>query len=195
MVTKTFTYQSRKTRFLVEYEVTDEGVISIDDGQTRTVLEKVVRAKRNAVKLSKYVRVDELVLNTFRPNPAPYFYTCVDHINRDLTDDRLSNLRWSNATLRKFNMTENPGVRTQASSTGMRYLARVCFRGKDHCLGTFGTFDAARTAYSNQRDRLIKEYVFASTGIQPHTSLIPSLPVPVRNGLVGAVPAPLDNPQ
>ena len=170
MVTsKTFMSQSRRTRFQVEYHVTDEGVVRFEE----TALEKRVRGNRNYVKVPKFMRVDELVLNAFRPNPAPYFYTCVDHINRDLRDDRLCNLRWSNATLRKFNMTESPGVR--ACPGGTRYMSRVCFRGKDYCLGTFETACQARTAYRRRRDLLIKEYVVASTGLEPHASLVPTL--------------------
>ena len=170
MVTKTFMSQSRLTRFQVEYEVTDEGVVRFEG----TVLGKVLRGNRNYVKMSKFMRVDELVLNAFRPNPAPYFYTCVDHINRDLCDDRLCNLRWSNATLRKFNMTELPGVRACPGGS-TRYMSRVCFRSKDYCLGTFDTECQARTAYKKRRDLLIKEYVFASTGLEPHASLVPTL--------------------
>ena len=186
---KTFMSQSRHTRFQVEYLVTTEGVVRFEE----TALEKRVRGgKRNYVKVPKFMRVDELVMNAFRPNPAPYFYTCVDHINRDLRDDRLCNLRWSNATLRKFNMTALPGVRV--CSTG-RYASRVCFRGRDYCLGTFETAEEARYVYERRRDLLIKEYVVASTGLEPHASLVPALAVPVRDGLVGAAPAPLDNPQ
>jgi hypothetical protein len=168
---RTFMSQSRHTRFRVEYQVTDEGVVRFEE----TALEKRVRGgKRNYVKVPKFMRVDELVMNAFRPNPAPYFYTCVDHINRDLGDDRLCNLRWSNATLRKFNMTELPGVR--ASRPGSeRYMSRVCFRGRDYCLGTFETAEEARRAYKRRRDLLIKEYVVASTGLEPHASLVPTL--------------------
>ena len=190
MVSRTFMSRARRTRFLVEYEVTDEGAVRRDGN----VLENRIRAGRNYVKMAKYQRVDELVLNAFRPNPAPFFYTCVDHLNRVLTDDRLCNLRWSNATLRKFNMTATPGVRTYPGSDKMRYMSRLCFRGKDYCMGTFDTFAEARTEYMRRRDLLIKEYVVEATGLEPHASLVPTLPVPVRDGLVGAAPAPLDNP-
>ena len=122
MVSKTFMSQARRTRFLVEYEVTHEGAVRRDGN----VLENRIRAGRNYVKMAKFMRVDELVLNAFRPNPAPFFYTCVDHLNRDLTDDRLCNLRWSNATLRKFNMTATP----YPGSDKMRYLRHV--RGGAH---------------------------------------------------------------
>ena len=46
--------------------------------------------------------VHRAVMMTFRPSPSRML-NFVDHINRTRTDNRLENLRWSNATLNRMN--------------------------------------------------------------------------------------------
>lgn len=49
-------------------------------------------------------RIHRLVGETFIPNPDNL--NCIDHINRDKTDNKLSNLRWVSYSQNNFNKTK-----------------------------------------------------------------------------------------
>ena len=88
--------------------------------------------------------VHQLVLKTFKPNPVPSFYDRVDHINQNKLDNRLENLRWSNATLNQWNSDKRKGYKKRKSG---RYEPRIRIEGKCIYLGTFATEAAARERY------------------------------------------------
>ena len=88
--------------------------------------------------------VHRLVLPTFKPNPAPDFYDRVDHINQVRSDNRLENLRWSNATLNAWNCEKTKGYYLKPSG---RFRAQIGYEGKVIVLGTFDTKEEARARY------------------------------------------------
>ena len=45
-------------------------------------------------KFGKPYAMHRLVAKHFVPNPLPYIFTCVDHINGVITDNDYRNLRW-----------------------------------------------------------------------------------------------------
>jgi hypothetical protein len=91
--------------------------------------------------------VHVIVLSVFKPNPAPHFFDRVDHINREVTDNRLVNLRWSNRTLNGFNRT----VRKGYYKTRSGFCASIQFKGHKLLLGTFPTPELARARYLEAR--------------------------------------------
>ena len=79
--------------------------------------------------------VHRLVLEAFRPNPDPRRYDRVDHKDRIRSNNKLSNLQWSNKYLNamnqdRYNVFQNPGGRWQA---------RIRVYGQSYCLGTWPT--------------------------------------------------------
>ena len=100
--------------------------------------------------VTNFQTLHHLVLCTFKPNPFPGYYTCVDHINRDRTDNRLCNVRWSTQQLNQLNIryTIQQGVTSYSTiHSGMRYRARLCFMYKKLHLGTFYTLEEAASRY------------------------------------------------
>ena len=72
------------------------------------------------------VRVHRLVLRAFYPDPPCPGYTCIDHINGDVNDNRLVNLRWVSHAL---NMANKP-TRGYEKMTGWNKKARKRYTPK-----------------------------------------------------------------
>ena len=95
-----------------------------------------------------------LVLSTFKPNPQPDFYNCVDHINRNPKDNRLINLRWSNASLNRLNSNAKGFSFNKHRN---KYQARIKINGKQKYLGSFISYVNARNAYLEAKREALKE--------------------------------------
>jgi hypothetical protein len=85
----------------------------------------------------------------------------IDHINRDKTDNRISNLRdvtrcqnAYNVGRQKNNTTGYKGV----SRNGSGFKAEIKAEKKSHYLGTFPSLEQAAQAYANAAKRLHGEY-------------------------------------
>ena len=104
---------------------------------------------------NSWVTLHRVVLETFKPNLNPSYYTCVDHIDRDPLNNRLSNLRWSTRQLNNLNTAwkSGKGVSTQNNKSGKSYRVRMSFqrRGQPRMrkigLGTFKTMEEADARY------------------------------------------------
>jgi len=55
-----------------------------------------------------YIGVHRLVALAFVENPRPDIFAQVDHINRDRSDNRATNLRWVNFELNSLNKSVSP---------------------------------------------------------------------------------------
>lgn len=84
----------------------------------------------------------------------------VDHINRQRADNRLSNLRLSDAFLNKHNQ----GIRRTNTSgfkgvcrEGRRWTAQINAFGKMHRLGTFSSPELAAAAYDRHAEKFFGE--------------------------------------
>jgi hypothetical protein len=91
------------------------------------------------------------------PNP------CVDHINGDSLDDRISNLREATVTQNAWNHSKRArrinlpmGVRRVEKSG--RFQARISFHGRQIHHGAFDTPEEAHGAYLSKRRELYREF-------------------------------------
>ena len=102
----------------------------------------------------KHKLVHNLVLMTFYPNPNPKLYDRVDHKNRNKRDNRLCNLRWSNAQLNQL----NTNARGYYYERGMnKFRAMLMIDGRNHSLGCFKYSQDARKAYLKAKSELLKK--------------------------------------
>ena len=98
--------------------------------------------------------VHSLVLSTFKQNPKPDFYTCVDHINRNTKDNRLMNLRWSNARLNGLNSNARGFSFCKKSN---KFHAQIMINGRGKLLGLFKYSVNARRAYLEAKREALKK--------------------------------------
>jgi hypothetical protein len=91
----------------------------------------------------------------------------IDHINRDKTDNRWSNLRLAdvsenqaNSTAQKNNKSGRKGVSWDASNR--KWRAQICVRGQQIILGRFDDIDLAADAYVEAAKRYFGDYARAS---------------------------------
>ena len=101
-----------------------------------------------------YKMIHILVLSTFKPNPKPGVYDRVDHINRNTTDNRLVNLRWSNKTLNALN-TNARGYSFNKRSN--KFCAYLRLNGVLKHLGMFKYSLNARKAYLKAKKEALKK--------------------------------------
>jgi hypothetical protein len=74
----------------------------------------------------------------------------IDHINRDRADNRIENLRASNNMLNQHNASkrkDNISGCTGVIKKNGKWQSRISFNKKRIHLGTFESFDQAKTAY------------------------------------------------
>lgn len=83
----------------------------------------------------------------------------VDHIDRDVYNNRIENLRL--ATRQENNSNRGKVLGTLPKGVirvGNKYRARMFFNGKNHSLGTFNTADEAGLAYQAKALEVNGEY-------------------------------------
>jgi hypothetical protein len=85
----------------------------------------------------------------------------LDHINRDVLDNRLCNLRPATRSLNVRNTRRRPGklgFRGVSANRGCKTLpfkARVKVKGEERIIGYFATAEEASAAYESERRRLL----------------------------------------
>jgi hypothetical protein len=126
-----------------KYEVSDHG--RVRKGTRMKPLNKKIylRTRING----KYRRVHTLVLPAFKPNPAPWLYNCVDHIDQVKHNNKLENLRWSNSTLNSLNRKNVQGYNFKPHEKHKKYYAQIWIDRKCICLGSFATAAEATARY------------------------------------------------
>jgi hypothetical protein len=78
----------------------------------------------------------------------------VDHINQDSLDNRIENLRLLSTSQNHLNKSESRGY---GKSPSGRYQARIQYKNKVHCLGTYDTEEEAKEAYLKQKEVFLNE--------------------------------------
>jgi len=118
--------------------------------------------KKNIAKLMKYSwRIDSVgyACTTIGGNPKRMHKMLIDveegfvtdHINRDKLDNREENLRAISRQENNFNRMGIGVRRTPAR----KWNARIRWNGREKHIGNFETFKEARTAYNNEKTRLL----------------------------------------
>ena len=109
----------------------------------------------------KTFRVHRLIANTFLNNPDKK--KCVDHINRDCFDNRLTNLRFAthaensqNKTICKNNRSGFIGV--SYVKDGKKFRARITHNNRLIHLGLYMTAEEASKAYIEKAKVLFGEF-------------------------------------
>ena len=105
------------------------------------------------------VKVHRCVASAFIPNNESK--RCIDHINRDKTDNCVSNLRWATDTENQRNklghgMSGVKGVRFVSSRE--KFRATITVNRKQIHIGYFNTMDAAAAAYKDAAAELFGEF-------------------------------------
>lgn len=87
----------------------------------------------------------------------------VDHINRNIQDNRKSNLRLCNKQQNGFNRGSNKnnilGIKG-VSKSGNKYVANISFDGQGYYIGTFDTIEDAQNARIKKEKELIGEFAY-----------------------------------
>jgi len=93
---------------------------------------------------------------------------CIDHINRNRSDDRLCNLRPANISQNNWNSKvrkdNNSGCRG-VSKHGEKYVARISHEGKPIYIGIFETLSEASEAYTKTANELRGQFIGQITPI------------------------------
>lgn len=85
----------------------------------------------------------------------------VDHIDRDVYNNRIENLRLATRQQNNANRGNIPGkynLPKGVTKNGKRFRAKIYFMGQIHCLGTFDTPEEAGVAYTEAAEILNGEY-------------------------------------
>lgn len=104
----------------------------------------------------KHIRLHQLVLDF--PNQL------IDHINRNPSDNRKSNLRLSDKQLNSINRDCNKNSKTQVRGVcklkNGKYMARTCIDYKDIYLGCFETMEEAKLKREEFKKQYFGEYSY-----------------------------------
>ena len=81
-------------------------------------------------------------------------YIIVDHINRNVYDNRKSNLRICNASINSLNRNTK-GYYKKDNGT---YQVQICINGKRINIGTYKTEEEAANVYNNYKNKYIENH-------------------------------------
>ena len=159
---KLFVVGERRPLFW-EYRITSTGLVLNPDG---TVRRQYPTYQKNGTYWFVVIRtpkgrwrsyfVHRLVAHAFAANPRPDIFTIVDHIDRNPSNNDITNLRWLNQSL---NMLNNDAKGAYYDKRWRKWNARLCYQGKKMFIGAFKTYEKAHAAYVKTRDELFsREY-------------------------------------
>jgi hypothetical protein len=106
--------------------------------------------------------IHRLVAFAFIPNPKNKEQ--VDHINNDISNNNLTNLRWAtkfeNGMNRKINIDNTSGFKGVCfHKRDKKWQSRIQFDGKNIHLGTFNTIEEAIAARKEKALELFGEFI------------------------------------
>ena len=128
-----------------KYSVSDKGNVRND--KTGRILQPGTNGKRGYLivglcseKKKKAKTVHRLVAGAFLPNPENK--KCVDHIDNNINNNKLTNLRWAtlsqNQHNRKIDKDNTSGTKGVSFRKDIKkWTARITINGKTICLGSF----------------------------------------------------------
>ena len=105
-------------------------------------------ALKNQDKQTKFLRVHRLIAELFLENPDIAKYTIVDHLDRNRSNNCVTNLRWAtpsenqqNTTKRSDTISKYKGI--NFSKKENKWTARISIDGKRKYLGAFNSEEEA----------------------------------------------------
>ena len=154
------------------YQVSNVGrVMNIKTG-------KVLKLKSNittgyvSLKLSNQgilhdVYIHRLIAEAFLPVPDDPSIRCVDHIDRNRSNNALSNLRWVSHSYNQANRTKSLHKSSQYKGVRWRkdrnkWCAKITKDGIEHNLGYFENEIEAARAYNNKALELFGEHALSN---------------------------------
>ena len=109
--------------------------------------------------IGKMIFLHRLIAGQFIPNPE--LKRCVDHIDGDILNNSVSNLRWATVT----ENSRNSKLHKKASSFprgvvahGKKFRAQISYEGKSHNLGSYDTSEEASEIYEITAEELFGEF-------------------------------------
>lgn len=96
--------------------------------------------------------IHRLVALAFIPNPMPFTYTVIDHIDEVRTNNHVSNLRWFQHWQNVLRSSITKGYESRKSLT---YVPRIQIEGTAICFPTVETKEQARRIYVEARKRAL----------------------------------------
>jgi len=134
-----------------DYLISTDGIVTSRDtriGFINTLGYPTVCLTKNKTK--KFVNIHRLVAAAFIPNPENKRY--VDHIDRDKTNNNVSNLRWCTSSENNRNKTILVGTNKYTGITWCKimnkYRARIRIQRKEIRIGYADTVNEAAEMYN-----------------------------------------------
>ena len=146
------------------YEISNLG--NVRNKKTGRILKQALRNGYHFIQVSKNnekknMKIHRLVALYFIPNPNNK--SCVDHINRIKTDNRLDNLRWCSNSENSMNKSKHSN--NTSTCTGVHYdksknkwVVRIVINKKEKHIGLYSTFDEAVKIRKEQEAIHYKEF-------------------------------------
>jgi hypothetical protein len=114
--------------------------------------------------IRKFYRIHRLVALQFLENPENK--NCIDHVNGNVKDNTINNLRWAskcenshNAKIRKDNTTGIKGIYFKKSIN--KYCVQIRINNKQKHIGYFYSLDEATLARKKAANEIFKEFTNA----------------------------------
>ncbi len=143
------------------------------EGKTHSVKGKIKKSTKdshgylvtNLTKESKSHKryIHKLVAETFIVNPDNL--KCIDHIDRNKTNNKISNLRWVGFSDNSSNSTRKNtlGFRgVEYKSKINRYIARIKYKKIVYYIGCFKTLKEAILAYDKRATEILGKYAITN---------------------------------
>ena len=150
------------------YQVSNVGrVMNIKTGQVLKLKSNITTGYTSLKLSSKGIQVDvyihRLIAEAFLPAPDDPSFRCVDHIDRDRSNNTLSNLRWvsnsynqANRTKSLYKSSQYKGVRWRKDRNTWR--VKITKDGIEHYVGNFKNEIEAARAYNAKALELFGEH-------------------------------------
>ena len=139
------------------YIISNEGLIYSQKGEMKPTLRNGYKRIELRNKGQKKFSVHRLVYQHFGKNWNPEL--TVDHINGDIADNRISNLRMATTQQQNYNRKNfnKLGVKGVYKSRD-KYRAQININDKAFNIGTFETIEEAKEAYDTKARELHGEF-------------------------------------
>jgi len=108
-----------------------------------------------------YVGIHRLLAQAFLANPEGLPY--VDHIDRDSTNNSLSNLRWVTCQQNSFNSQKRKGTTSKYKGVSFhkrdrKWMVNIGFNGKQTYIGAYASEEEAAIVYNTKAKELFGEF-------------------------------------